>query len=206
MIDGYRDKVEAAHATVTAVQAQVAAIHADPDLSDEGKAKRTGKLYRDALALLGPLATDLDKQEGIVRGELLEPVPFVADYAPGDAVSPQYDLALVSMFRSAQGTERDRLLNAALTGHEPRLADALLRAPAILSGLSTITLQNLRDIARSRLHPEKVERRNKLENASHAARTMLERSLRKLATDGQVSLSEQRALLGDAASLFTSLL
>jgi hypothetical protein len=206
VIDQYRDKVEAAHSTVTAVQAKVAAINADADLSAEGKAKRIGKLYRDALALLGPLAQDLNKQEGIVRSELLEPLPFVESYAAGDTVTPQHDLLLLSMYRSATPDERTRLMTAAISGQEPRLAEALLRAPPILTGMAATTLANMRDMARSRLHPEKVERRAKLEHASHAARTMLDRARNKLATAGQVPLSEQRALLGDAAGLFTDLL
>lgn len=183
----------------------MAAVNADPDLSDEGKAKRTSQINREALKKLGEAADTLDKHDGIVREQMLEPLPYVEAYQTGDYATPTIDVALVQAFKGMDTSHRMQAIASMQSGGDQRMCDAILRMPAILTGLSPTVLGNLREAAVNRAHPEEVHRRRGLEQAASAARIMIGRTVDKVARDGRLSRQEQRETLGDAAKHFPHL-
>jgi len=155
---------------------------------------------------LATAAEGLDMHDSTVRQQISEPLTYVDSYAPQDYATPQLDIELVRAFRALNRDERTQCLARMLGGNDQRMADAILRMPTILTGLSHTVLANLREAAVNRAHPEEVQRRRRLEKASSAARTMVRRVLDKLATSGRLTRQQQRELLGDAARHFPHLL
>lgn len=205
LVDQFRDQIEAAQQITAEAAEAVAAVNADPDLSDEGKAKRIAQINRDALKKLGQTADTLDKHDGIVREQMVEPLPYVEAYQIGDYATPTIDVALIGAFKSLDNNARMQAIAAMQSGGDQRLCDAILRMPAMLTGLSHTVLANLREAAVNRAHPEEVQRRRNLEQAASAARTMIGRTVDKVARDGRLSRQEQRETLGDAAKHFPHL-
>ncbi|THD03717.1 hypothetical protein [Rhodanobacter lindaniclasticus] len=205
LVDQFRDQIEAAQQITTEAAEAVAAVNADPDLSDEGKAKRIAQINRDALKKLGETADTLDKHGGIVREQMIEPLPYVEAYQTGDYATPTIDVQLVQAFKGLDNNARMQAIAAMQSGGDQRMCDAILRMPAILTGLSHTVLANLREAAVNRAHPEEVQRRRSLEQAASAARIMIGRTVDKVARDGRLSRQEQRETLGEAAKHFPHL-
>jgi hypothetical protein len=205
LVDQFRDQIEAAQKITTEAAEAVAVVNADPDLSDEGKAKRIAQINRDALKKLGQTADTLDKHDGIVREQMIEPLPYVAAYRDADYATPTIDVALVGAFKALDRDARSQAIASMLSGSDQRMADAILRLPAVLTGLSSTVVQNLREAAVNRAHPEEVHRRRSLEKASSAARSAISATVDKLARDGRLSRQEQRDLLGNASRHFPHL-
>lgn len=205
LIDQFRDQIETAQQITTEAAEAVAKVNADPDLSAEGKTKRINQINRDALKKLGQTADALDKHDGIVREQMVEPLPYVAAYQTGDYATPTIDVALIGAFKALDNNARMRAIAAMQSGADQRMCDAILRLPEVLTGVSGTVLNNLREAAVNRAHPEEVQRRRSLEQAAAAARTMIGRTVDKVARDGRLSRQEQRETLGDAAKHFPHL-
>lgn len=202
LADQYRDIGEAVAAQFGELQSELAAIDADPDTSDTGKAKRRGEAHAKAMKALALTAQEFDRHDRVVREQCSEVLPFVQDYQPGDAATAMIDLALAQQYKGLTGTDRTNAMAALLSGGAPRLADALLRLPGVLTGIPSTTLGTLRDQARARMHPAETQRRAGLESSSAAARQALEQAHRRIAASGHLDRRQQAALLNDAARLF----
>lgn len=205
LVDQFRDQIEAAQKITADAAEAVAKVNADTDLSAEGKQKRIAQINRDAMKKLATTAETLDKHDELVRGQMLEPLPFVQEYQTGDFASPVIDVALIQAFKGLDTPARLQAIASMQGGGDQRMCDAILRMPPILTGLSNTVLQNLREAATYRANPEKVERRRSLEKAASAARAMVAATVDKVGRDGRLSRQEQRELLGDAARHFPSL-
>lgn len=202
LADQYRDIGEAVVAQFGELESEIAAIDGNADLSEEGKAKRRSKAHQKALQALALTAQEFDRHDRVVREQVSEPLAFVENYQPSDAATPMLDLALVQYFKSLTGSERTNAMAALVGGDSPRLADALLRLPGVLTGVSSSMLGTLRDQARSRMHPAETQRRAGLESSSRSAREILDRARRRIVASGHLDRRQQAALLGDAARLF----
>lgn len=205
LVDQFRDQIEAAQKITTDVAEAVAKVNADTDLSAEGKQKRIAEINRAAMKKLATTAETLDRHDELVREQMLEPLPFVQEYQTGDFASPVIDIALIQAFKGLDTSAKMQAIAAMQSGGEQRMCDAILRMPAVLTGLSTTALQNIREAATNRAHPEEVKRRRSLEKAASAARAMVAATVGKVGRDGRLSRQEQRELLGDAARHFPGL-
>lgn len=204
-VDQYRDSIEATQAVARKAAEEAKKIAADPDLSAEGKAKRVAEVNRAAMKELAQVADDLNAHDGVIREQVAEPLQYVESYQPNDPATPMLDLALVQAFKAMEGHERTNCVARMIDGNDQRMADAILRLPTVLTGLSSTTLGHLRDAAVNRMHPAESAQRRNLAVAASAAREMIDRTQRHLATAGRLSRQEQRELLGDAAQYFPHL-
>lgn len=202
LADQYRDVAEAVVGQFGELRSELDAINSNPDLSEAGKAKKRDAAHAKAMQALALTAQEFDRHDRVVREQVNEPLPFVEGYQPGDVATVMIDLALAQHYKGLTGSERTNAAAALLSGGSPRLADALLRVPEVLTGVPSTTLGELRETARARMHPAETQRRAGLEASSRAARETLAKAHRRIVDSGHMDRRQQAALLGEAARLF----
>jgi hypothetical protein len=120
-------------------------IMSDKDLTREAK-------QRKAKEALDQYADGIEKE----RAKLAESVKGLGEamrshFSPtkplekGDAVGVAMDAELRSILRGMEPMERSRLINEAREGKHPELTAAILRAPALASGLPPSVVESLRN-------------------------------------------------------------
>jgi hypothetical protein len=199
-------------------------IAVDPHLSHEGKEAALRASAETALQRAALIGEKIEKFSGNVQREISAPLPATRDYDAARPWEVTFDLELVRMVRDMPAAERGALLTGLRNGSggSHRMADALLRVPMELSGLSAVQHAELTRAAQQRLSPDKYQRREAITTAQAALAGFMRNAAHRIAhpkipaaparaaAPGQpqqaapplsvvLTAGDRRALLGDRA-------
>jgi len=164
------------------VAPQIDAIRQNPDLHDDGKARR-------ALEIIQPVIDALEAKEAKMNAEIadlvqmapkaLQPVQPLADK---DVMGEMRDQEIRTFLHRAGSGERSKLLGEMVKGSHPELTAAVLRAPSYLvTGFSELETQRLEKAGIAAAHADDIEALDALRLAFDDARTAALRAVKGLA-------------------------
>lgn len=158
-------------------------IAADPNLSAQGKESALRASAETALHRAALIGEKVEKFSGNVQREISAPLPFTRDYDASRPWEWAQDFALVQMVRDMPAAERGGLLTGLRTGSggSHRVADALLRVPLELSGLSAVQHAELKRGAQQRLSPDSFQRREAITTAQAALAGVMRNAVHRIA-------------------------
>lgn len=145
-------------------------IALDPHLSPAGKEAALRASAETMLQRAALIGEKVEKFSGNVQREISAPLPFTRDYDASRPWEWAQDFELVRMVRDMPAAERGALLTGLRSGSggSHRIADALLRVPLELSGLSAVQHAELKRGAQQRLSPDSFQRRESITSAQAA--------------------------------------
>lgn len=158
-------------------------IAADPNLSAQGKESALRASAETALQRAALIGEKVEKFSGNVQREVSAPLPFTRDYDASRPWEWAQDFELVRMVRDMPAAERGGLLTGLRNGSggSHRVADALLRVPLELSGLSAVQHAELTRAAQQRLSPDKYQRRDSITTAQAALAGVMRNAVHRIA-------------------------
>lgn len=172
-------------------------IAQNADLSDSAKTRQLRELATEYLRKFGTEQHQLNQSLEALRKER-QSLAAVKPYGGPDAAAQAVlDAEIARMVREMPPAERERLTSRLVGGEEPRVVEAILRTPPILTGFSPQMRATIENAAIRREHPEAVLLQESLEESAQVAQGILRQASTLVTEASGFSFTEVLGALGE---------
>lgn len=172
-------------------------VTGDANLSDHGKSSKLTEHAKASLRGIGKAQQLLNDAVAEIKAERAKLTAAERKTGTDGLAQTILDLEYARLVREMPQAQRDQIARQLLAGEHPQIVEAVLRLPAMATGLTENMVSMIEKAAINRTHPEAVMRHEQLEAAIQTAQSVIRQSAAVLGEGAPpLDMSEQIQALG----------